>query len=347
MCDPVVKELGFVDRVTALLDTSEIISIIFDQVIANPTDILVHKIADIASSNNIDALVAIGGGSVIDAAKATSILLSNKGHISAFHGFDKVLNPTLPLIMIPTTSGTASEITSVTVISDTKNHRKMVIGGNHVGGDVAICDPSLTEQLPPSITAATGMDALTHAIEAYVSKCSSPVTDTLALRAIELIIENIEDAFGTGCQSSRANMMLGSSLAGMAFNSASLGLVHSLAHPFSAHYDTPHGVANAIFLPHVVEYNMCHLLDKRRPLAIAMGISLDNKDEMQLGCEIVSKLEHLSQCLDIPSLASIGVPKEDIPMLAEEAFYELSTLTNPRNTSIEEIISILNIVMNK
>ena len=218
----------------------------------------------------------------------------------------------------------------------------MVIAGQHVGGTMALCDPSLTMNLPKGITAATGMDALTHAIEAYVSKWASPITDTLALKSIELIMENLDDAVNKGTEDSRTNMMAGSVIAGTSFNSALLGLVHSLAHPLSAHYDTPHGVANAIFLPHVVAYNADSFGHKLYPLAQAMGIETSALGEKQVQEEIVNQLHKLSKSTNIPSLKSLNIPVEDFKMLAKDALAEMSTMTNPKATSVEDLMAILN-----
>lgn len=341
VCDKAMLDLGFADKVISSLEEENIGHVIFDGVVPNPTDALVYEGAKIAKENNIGSFVAIGGGSVIDSAKAINILLTNKGKIADYEGVNQVAMLTLPLIMIPTTSGTASEVTSVSVVTDTKRHKKMVIAGQFVGGNIALCDPSLTMKLPKSITAATGMDALTHAIEAYVSKWASPVTDALALKSIKLIMESLEEAVHESSKTSREKMMLGSVTAGMAFNSALLGIVHSLAHPLSAHYDIAHGVANAIFLPYVVEYNMETFGDKLKPLAEAMGISIDGVDDKKLADSMVDKLLALSESINIPKLSSLNVPKEDFKMLAEEALIELSTMTNPKEANVDDLIMIL------
>ncbi|WP_320046038.1 iron-containing alcohol dehydrogenase [uncultured Ilyobacter sp.] len=341
VCDQAMLDLGFVDKVVSYLEEENIEYVIFDSVMPNPTDLLVHEGAKIAEEKKIDSFVAIGGGSVIDSAKAINILLTNKGKIADYEGINKVIIPTLPLIMIPTTSGTASEVTSVSVVTDTKHHKKMVIAGQFVGGNIALCDPALTMKLPKSITASTGMDALTHAIEAYVSKWSSPVTDALALKSIKLIMESLEEAVTESSKTSREKMMLGSVTAGMSFNSALLGLVHSLAHPLSAHYGIAHGVANAIFLPYVVEYNIETFGDKLKPLAESMGIQIYGLDEKTLADSVVNKLLYLSKTINIPKLKSLNVPKEDFKMLAEEALVELSTMTNPKETNVNDLIKLL------
>ena len=341
VCDKAMLDLGFVDKVISSLEEENIEYVIFDSVMPNPTDVLMHEGAKIGEEKNINSFVAIGGGSVMDSAKAINILLTNKGKIADYEGINKVAIPTLPLIMIPTTSGTASEVTSVSVVTDTKRHKKMVIAGQFVGGNIALCDPSLTMKLPKGITASTGMDALTHAIEAYVSKWASPVTDAMALKSIKLIMESLEEAVLKSSKISREKMMLGSVTAGMAFNSALLGLVHSLAHPLSAHYDTPHGVANAIFLPYIVEYNIETFGDKLKPLAESMGIEIGGLDKKTLADSVVNKLIDLSEAINIPKLKSLIIPKEDFKMLAEEAMLEMSTMTNPKETNVDDLIMII------
>ncbi len=338
VCDQAMVSLGMAAKLTAILDAADLEHVTFADVEPNPTDDLVHKAANFAADHKVDALLAIGGGSVIDCAKAVNILLTNGGKISDYEGVNKVAKPTLPLVMVPTTAGTGSEVTSVTVVTDTRRHKKMVIAGQFVGGRIAVCDPMLTVKLPAAITSSTGMDALTHAIEAYISTLASPVTDGIALDAITLIMGSLEQAVADGDIKSRSDMMLGSFMAGMAFNSALLGLVHSLAHPLSAHYNIPHGVANAVFLPHVMNYNLGSFDSKLKALASAMGIDGEQSD---LGDRIVSRLQHLATTIGIPQLKDLGVPETDFTMLAEEAMLEMSTMTNPKQPTVAEIVDLL------
>ena len=338
VCDQAMVSLGMAAKLTAILEAAGLEHVTFADVEPNPTDELVHKAANFAADHKVDALLAIGGGSVIDCAKAVNILLTNGGKISDYEGVNKVAKPTLPLVMVPTTAGTGSEVTSVTVVTDTRRHKKMVIAGQFVGGRIAVCDPMLTVKLPAAITSSTGMDALTHAIEAYISTLASPVTDGIALDAITLIMGSLEQAVAAGDIKSRSDMMLGSFMAGMAFNSALLGLVHSLAHPLSAHYNTPHGVANAVFLPHVMTYNLGSFDSKLKALASAMGIDGEQSD---LGDRIVSRLQQLATTIGIPQLKDLGVPETDFTMLAEEAMLEMSTMTNPKQPTVAEIVDLL------
>ncbi len=338
VCDQAMVSLGMAAKLTAILEAADLEHVTFADVEPNPTDELVHKAATFAAAHKVDALLAIGGGSVIDCAKAVNILLTNGGDIAVYEGVNKVAKQTLPLLMVPTTAGTGSEVTSVTVVTDTRRHKKMVIAGQFVGGKIAVCDPVLTADLPAAISASTGMDALTHAIEAYISTLASPVTDGLALDAITLIMGSLEQAVADGDMKSRSDMMLGSFMAGMAFNSALLGLVHSLAHPLSAHYNIPHGVANAVFLPHVMNYNLGSFDSKLKALASAMGIAVEQSD---LGDRIVSRLQQLAATIGIPQLKDLGVPETDFSMLAEEAMLEMSTMTNPKQPTVAELVDLL------
>jgi alcohol dehydrogenase len=281
-------------------------------------------------------------GSSIDCAKAINILLTNPSPINQYDGLNMVKNPTKPLIAIPTTSGTASEVTAFSIITDTKRLKKMVIGGQFVGATMAFADPLLTIGMPPGITASTGMDALTHAVEAYLSKGASIPTDVNALKAISLIYNNILAATNNGNNiEARANMLLGSMLAGFAFNSAVLGLVHSIAHPLSVHCNLPHGVANACVLPYVVEFNAEEFPERTKDITAAMGLKIEGlsiQEAAKLGVEAIKKL---SQDLKIPTLKEAGVKKEEFDRIAEDALKEISTIFNPREATKEDILNIL------
>ncbi|WP_259455606.1 iron-containing alcohol dehydrogenase [Bacillus sp. PK3_68] len=275
--DQGVKQAGIIDQVFTYLEESGVTIIEFANVVPNPPDTILEEGADLAVQENVDAIIAIGGGSPIDAAKAINVLTTNPGPIHQYEGLNLVKNPTKPLIAIPTTAGTGSEVTAVTVITDTKGAKKMVIGGRHCGADVALVDPELTVGLPPAVTAATGMDALTHAIESYVSKLASVPSEINSLKAVELIYNNLEEAYKNGSNiEARTNMLLGSMMAAYAFNSALLGLVHAIAHPLSVYCGLPHGVANACMLPDVMEYNAQDATVQKRfkDIAQVMGLPI-------------------------------------------------------------------------
>ncbi len=340
--DKGVKAAGIVDGLIASLTAAGIEAIEYDGVLPNPPDTQVEEAAAIARSAAVDLIVAVGGGSSIDSAKAINILLANPSPINRYDGINTVKAPGKPLIAIPTTAGTASEVTAFSIVTDTARKKKMVIGGQFVGATIALADPLLTVGMPPKITASTGLDALTHAIEAYVSKGAMIPTDVLALKAIELISGNIVTATKDGSNiESRSAMLLGSMMAGFAFTNAVLGLVHSIAHPLSAHFNLPHGVANAIGLPHVMEYNMPAAPARFRDIAVAMGLDVTGRSDAEAAQAAVEFVKKLNRDLEIPTLKECGITRDMFDRLAEDALKEVSTLFNPRDPSKEEILAIL------
>ncbi|QST00888.1 iron-containing alcohol dehydrogenase [Pontibacillus sp. ALD_SL1] len=342
--DQGVKEAGLVDRVLQNVLDLKIEVVEFDQVSPNPPDLIVDEGAVLARNEKVEAIVAIGGGSAIDCAKAINILLTNPGSIHQYNGLNLVKNPTKPLIAIPTTAGTGSEVTSFTVITDTTALKKMVIGGPYCGATIALVDPLLTEGLPAPVTAATGMDALTHAIEAYVSKAASPASDVNALKAIELISENLVKAYKDGGDlKAREGMLLGSMLAAFAFNSAVLGLVHAIAHPLSAHCGLAHGVANAIELPFVMEFNAKdqHVQKRHKDIARAVGLDVEGVSYKDASNLVIKKVTTLCQTLQIPTLKEEGVEKEQFNQIAEDALQEISIQFNPVDVTKEDVLNLL------
>ncbi len=340
--DQGVKAAGIVDGLLSSLQESDLEVVEYGDVTPNPPDTVVAEATALAKEAGIDLLVAVGGGSAIDCAKAINILQTNPSPIHQYAGLNMVKSPTLPLIAIPTTAGTASEVTAFSIITDTTNKKKMVIGGQFVGATIALADPELTVGLPKALTAATGMDALTHAIEAYVSKGAMIPTDINALKAIEIIVNNLPQATRDGQdRDARCNMLLGSMLAGFAFNCAVLGLVHSIAHPLSVHCGLPHGVANAVGLPWVMEFNAAAAPQKTRDIAVAMGLDVADLSDEQAAAAAVDKVLDLSKELKIPTLRELGVSRDIFDTLANDALAELSTLFNPREPSKNDILAIL------
>jgi alcohol dehydrogenase len=329
---------GVVNPILDILIESGINYFVYDGVVPNPTDKIVNECYELFKDEAIEMIVAIGGGSVMDAAKAINILLSNGGRIEDYFTPGNINKATLPLVAIPTTAGTASEVTEVSVITDTQNKRKVVIPDRKLAADYAILDCALTFGLPAHITAATGMDALTHAIEAYVSTLATPFTDTNAKTAMDIIVANIEHAVKDGQnKSARENMMIGSTMAGFAFNSAILGLVHAIAHPLGAHYDIPHGVANAIMLPYVMGYNASACGEKLLDIGQAIGLT---RDECT-GDRVEERLMVLNQSIGIPSLKSTGIKEDEFEFLASEVMKEPSIAMNPRLVKEEEVVALL------
>lgn len=343
--DQGVKQAGIIDQVFTYLKESGVTIVEFANVVPNPPDTILEEGADLAIKESVDAIVAIGGGSPIDAAKAINVLTTNPGPIHQYEGLNLVKNPTKPLIAIPTTAGTGSEVTAVTVITDTKGAKKMVIGGRHCGADVALVDPDLTVGLPPAVTAATGMDALTHAIESYVSKLASVPSEINSLKAVELIYNNLEEAYKNGSNiEARTNMLLGSMMAAYAFNSALLGLVHAIAHPLSVYCGLPHGVANACMLPDVMEYNaQDEQVQKRfKDIAKAMGLPIEGLSDEEAANKAVEAVRNLSKAINIPTLEEAGVKHEQFEQLAKATLNEeISTMVNPREVNEEEVMKLL------
>ena len=340
--DKGVKAAGLTDVVLASLKEAGLEVMEYDGVLPNPPETIVEEAAKMAKEFQADVMVALGGGSSIDCAKAINILQTNPSPINQYDGINMVKNPTKPLIAIPTTSGTASEVTGFSIVTDTVEKRKMCIGGQFVGATMALADPEMTIGMPPAITAATGMDALTHAVEAYVSKGAMVPTDLFALKAIELIYGNLEKATKTGQDlEARTNMLLGSMLAGYAFNSAVLGLVHGIAHPLSAHCGLPHGVANAIGLPFVMEFNSVSVPKKTKDIALAMGLDVADKSAEEAAAAAVAAIKELSKELKIPKLSDLDVPKDLFSRLAEDALKEAATMFNPRDVTKEDVLQIL------
>jgi len=318
----------------------------YDAVVPNPPDTLVEEAAQKCREAGVDAIVAIGGGSPIDAAKAINVLLTNPSPIHQYDGLNKVKNPTKPLIAIPTTAGTGSEVTTFAIVTDTTRHKKMIIAGQFMGANIAIVDPELTVGMPPAITAATGMDALTHAIEAYVSILRQIPADVNALKAIELISGSIETATADGSNiAARSNMILGSTMAGFAFTNAVLGLVHGIAHPLSVRCGLPHGVANAILLPYVMDFNASTVPERTVDIGKAMGLKLEGLSQEEAIKKTIAKVRELNKNIKIPTLKDVGVEKTQFEQLADDTLRDGAeggaSMFNPRQATKKEILAIL------
>ena len=334
---PLVK-LGFAKRLADLLAAQNIASAVFDAVKPNPTVGNVNAGLQALNALGADCVVSLGGGSPHDCAKGIALLASNGGKIEDYEGLDKSAKPQLPLIAVNTTAGTASEMTRFTIITDETRHVKMAIVDKHVTPILSVNDPELMEDMPASLTAATGMDALTHAVEAYVSTSHNPITDACALQAIALIARHLPTAVSTPKdKTAREQMAYAQFLAGMAFNNASLGYVHAMAHQLGGFYDLPHGVCNALLLPHVEAFNMRAAAD--RLAEVGRVLSANNSQLAGLGP--IEAIQALAAKVGIPpNLRSLGVKEEDFPTLAENAMKDVCGLTNPVQPTREEVIGI-------
>ena len=327
-------------KVTKLLDDNGLSYQIFDDVIPNPTISVVQKGVEIFKQSSADYLIAIGGGSPQDTAKAIGIIINNPEYsdVRSLEGVAPTKKPAVPTIAIPTTAGTAAEVTINYVITDEEKKRKFVCVDPHDIPAVAIIDSDMMASMPASLKAATGVDALTHAIEGYITKGAWELSDMFHLKAIEIISRSLRDSV-KGVAKGGEEMALGQYIAGMGFSNVGLGLVHGMAHPLGAFYSTPHGVANAVLLPHIMAYNADFTADKFRDIAKAMGVvgteSMSIEKARQAAIDAVKQL---NQDVGIPAnLKAIGVKREDIPALAKAAFDDVCTGGNPRDTNVSEI----------
>ena len=343
--DQDLVKFGVAAKVTQVLDAANIPYEIYDQVKQNPTIANVQNGVKSFAASQADFIVAIGGGSPIDTAKAIGIITNNPSFsdVKSLEGCAPTTAKSVPIIAIPTTAGTAAEVTINYVITDEQAVKKMVCVDPNDIPIVSIVDPELMVSMPKSLTAATGMDALTHAIEGYITKGAWEMTNMFELKAIELIARNLETAVNEPHNiEARNGMALAQYIAGMGFSNVGLGIVHSMAHPLGAFYDTPHGVANALLLPYVMEYNASATGEKYREIAKAMGVADTadmNSDEYREAA--VTAVRTLSQKISIPQkLNQIGVKEQDLAALAKSAFEDVCTPGNPRDTSQEEILEL-------
>ena len=336
-------KFNVVEKVTALLDKAGLAYEIFDEVKANASVDVIKKAVAKFKQSGADYLIAIGGGSPIDSSKAIGIIINNPEFedVLSLEGVAPTHQKCVPIIAIPTTAGTAAEVTINYVITDEANKRKFVCVDVHDVPAVAIVDPDMMSSMPKGLTAATGMDALTHAIEGYTTKAAWALTDALHLEAIRLIAKHLRGAV-ENTKEGREGMALGQYVAGMGFSNVGLGIVHSMAHPLSAYYDTPHGIANAVLLPYVLEFNAPATGEKFREIARAMGVKgVDDMSQDEYRKAAIDAVKQLSKDVGIPEkLHMIGVKQEDLIALSQDALKDVCTGGNPRNCTAEEILEI-------
>ncbi len=345
--DKPLVEIGIAGKIIKLLEKEGVSTVLYDAVLPNPTVKNVHDGVDLYKQNSCDLIVAVGGGSPIDCAKGIGLVSTNGGSIKDYEGLDMSKKAMPPFIAVNTTAGTASEMTRFTIITDTDRHVKMAIVDWHVTPTISINDPELMVSMPSSLTAATGMDALTHAVEAYVSTIATPVTDSAAIKAIQLISQYLRPAVANGNNmEARDKMAYAEFMAGMAFNNASLGNVHAMAHQLGGFYDLPHGVCNAILLPHVESFNMIACPERFADIAVAMGENIEGLSVIEAADLAMESIKRLSEDVGIPSgLKELGVKEEDLPTLADNALKDACGLTNPRIATKEDIIMIYKAAM--
>jgi alcohol dehydrogenase class IV len=341
--DPGVIQAGLLESVEKSLQSVGLPFVIFDGVEPDPRIEVVEKSIEKAKKEGIDLIIGFGGGSSLDIAKVTSILITNSGKIDSFFGVDLVPNSGAPVILIPTTAGTGSEVTPIAILSDTKEKLKKGIVSPTLFPEVAIVDPKLTIGLPPSVTAFTGMDALTHAIEAYYSINATNLSDLFALKAMELLSKNLRMAYAHGENlAARTNMMEGSLLAGIAFANAGVGAVHAFAYPLGGEFHLAHGLTNTLILPYVMRYNILGCPDKFAQMAKTFGEKVERLSELDGAEAAVKFVERLSEDLRVPRrLRDVGIPENAIPRLAEAAMKVTRLLANnPRKIILEDAVAI-------
>ncbi|EAW2470088.1 L-threonine dehydrogenase [Salmonella enterica] len=345
--DAMLAKLGMAGDIQKALQERDIFSVIYDGTQPNPTTSNVAAGLKLLKENGCDSVISLGGGSPHDCAKGIALVAANGGDIRDYEGVDRSAKPQLPMIAINTTAGTTSEMTRFCIITDEERHIKMAIVDKHVTPLLSVNDSSLMVGMPKSLTAATGMDALTHAIEAYVSVAATPITDACALKAVTMIAENLIVAVEEGSNAqAREAMAYAQFLAGMAFNNASLGYVHAMAHQLGGFYNLPHGVCNAVLLPHVQVFNSQVAAARLRDCAAAMGVDVSGMSEAEGAQACVVAIRQLSQKVNIPAgLRELNVKEEDIPVLATNALKDACGLTNPIQATHDEIVEIYHAAM--
>jgi len=336
--DPGIIAAGWVDEALEYLDKEHLNVVVYDNVVTNPRDFQVEQGVQLYNRENCDVIVAVGGGSPIDMAKGIGICASNHGTIHEFEGCNLVTQPVPPLVCAPTTAGTSADVSQFAVIADTRKKSKMTILSRSIMPDISLIDPRLLQTKPEDLMAATGMDTLTHAIEAYVSSLSWPLTDPHAIHAIELVSQHLLNAVRYKDMASLTGMSIACLEAGIAFSNAILGAVHALAHPVGGLYDLHHGLINSVLLPVVVGQNMEHARGKFAKIARAMGVETRLMSDLEAAGQARSQIENLIRDLGMPTrFSELGLDSKDIPLLAELARQDLCMQTNPYCFSHDEI----------
>ena len=340
--DPDLVKFGVTGKVTALLDEAGLAYELYSDIKPNPTIENVQSGVSAYKAAGADYIIAIGGGSSMDTAKAVGIIINNPEYadVRSLEGVAPTKKPCVPIIAVPTTAGTAADVTINYVITDVEKKRKFVCVDPHDIPVVAVVDPDMMSSMPKGLTAATGMDALTHAIEGYITKGAWELSDMFHIKAIEIIARSLRDAVANTAKG-REDMALGQYVAGMGFSNVGLGIVHSMAHALGAVYDTPHGVANAILLPTVMEYNADATGEKYRDIAKAMGVSgTESMTQEEYRKAAVDAVKRLSADVGIPADLKEIVKEEDVLFLSESAVADACTPGNPKEASLEDIIGL-------
>ncbi len=344
--DPGIAKIGYAEQIAQNLHAVGISTTSFSDVTPDPTLQNVRDGRKQYTDEACDLIVSIGGGSAIDCGKGIAMQLTNEGDFADYMGVDKIPNPSAPLIAIPTTGGTGSEVSKVTVITDTERNVKMMLSSACLLAHVALVDPLLSLTTPPHLTAAVGVDALTHAIEAYISKRAQPITDALALKAVEMISGSLRQAWADGENiSARTDMMIGASIAGMAFSNSSVALVHGMSRPIGAYFHVHHGLSNAVLLRDVMAFSVVGAPARFADIARAMGEPIDGLSPMHQADAAVTAVERLVNDIQMPRLGEIDKIEKDkfeavIEQMAADAIASGSPANNPRQATAEEIVAL-------
>ena len=336
--DKGIVQSGILEKITSQIGSVDC----FDEIEPNPKSDTVNRAGDIVRRLKPDLIIALGGGSPMDAGKAIALLATNKGNIEEYEGREKYVRPPLPVLAIPTTCGTGSEVTWVSVITDTRRKFKMSAKGKAMFPAVALVDPDLLISLPKPIIASTGLDALTHAVEAYTVKPATVITDQFAMKSIELISRSLSAACSDikTEHEARESLMLGSTLAGIAFGNSDVGAVHCIAESIGALFDVPHGVANSIFLPFVMKFNLPSCAQRYADIAAVFGIM--DRDPHLAAEKLIARIESISRSLDIPSFSDLKIDKSQYPQIAEYSYQNNSNPSNAREATVIDYMNILN-----
>jgi alcohol dehydrogenase len=342
IADSGVKKAGLVEKIQNILKASRIESGLFEDIEISSSTETVDKGAGLVKQENYDLIVGIGGGSSIDTAKAIGVVVTNGGKCIDYAGTNKVKKPPMEVIAIPTTAGTSAEITDVAVIADRASKARIGIRSPYVVPAIAILDPLFTLTMPPHITASTGMDALSHAIESYTNTYTKAPTEALALEAIAKIGANLCHAVANGNNlEARDNMLMGSLLAGIAFRNTRLGILHAITGPFCGYYEVPHGVANSVLLPYVMDYNLKGNFDKFADIAVALGVSIRKLSRREAAQASVTATRQLLVDVGLPlSFKEMNLDPEFIPIIASEAMKSGNIAINPRTPTVDDLINI-------
>lgn len=341
--DKGIVNAGLLEDLKDSLNKSNITYHIFDSVEPNPRASTIRRGLEFQKDHDNDVVIGIGGGSSIDTAKAIAAMATNAGDILDYEGVGKIVNNPLPIVAVPTTAGTGSEVTASTVITDEKTLFKAAIVSEKLFPKLAILDASLTLKCPPHITSSTGMDALTHALESYVSKQGNPISKSIALHAITLITENLSRAYFYGSDiESRARMLEASMLAGLAFSQTRLGNVHAISQSFGGVFDVPHGIANATLLPFILKFNLPACIEEMVEVAKAMKIDVNIGDKLQIAEKVIEKVIEWNELYDIPdNTRALGVKLEEIEKLINDSMRSGNILVNPRLTTAKDVEQII------